>query len=303
MYSHLCKNNKCQIHPESLKYSENEIIKYSLFSVNNLKNFILNNDEYNVTKTPNEFIEELKDIYKKSRKNCIHCNKIFENYNDTLNHLFECININSNKINNINIINITNNTNIINNNNITNNININLTLPNQTNSNESINILSFDQDWNTDHIDNYTKIILFLSDFAVQYKNTLETILENDINKNVYIDNNTNTGLVYRNKNFEIMKIKDIVSESISKINKNLNNFSKDILNIESLNKEIIKDIAKDTRFKFINYKNNNNNNEIDLDKTITSVFNKYKDDTKENYIKYKDIEIEQNKDNNLIET
>jgi hypothetical protein len=309
MYNHLCKTIKCSTDYSSLKYSDNEIIKYSL--LNNLNTDIkLLNKDYKITKTSLEYITELKDIYKTNRKICNYCNKIFSKYKELENHLSSCINIdNNNTINtdkslNIDILNnISNNityNNIVNNNIINNNynININLTLPDKT-------LISFDKDWNTEHLDMNTKLVLFLSNFTHKYSKTLEVLLENDLNKNVLLDNESNVGIIYKNETFEKKKIKDIVSESIEKLHKHLNNFSKEILEkYENINNEIIKSIAKDTRFELLNYKNQKEHN-IDLSSLIISTYNKFKIETKNQYIQYQeqqdqDKDQDQNKDQDL---
>ena len=98
MYKHLCKDTKCHIvSPDVLKYSEDEIIKFSLIPESKLEYLNINKENYTVTKSPIEFMDELKDIYNSKRKNCNHCNKIFERYKELEKHLFECVHINSPK--------------------------------------------------------------------------------------------------------------------------------------------------------------------------------------------------------------
>ncbi len=287
MYVHLCKNIKCSTVAESLKYNEDEIVKCSLINNDNLK-YINLKSEHTVTKNRSEFIDELKDIYKTKRKNCTHCNKTFNKYKDLENHLFQCIHISSGNQTTYHVTNNINNTNnnILNGN--INNISINLMIQNNDEIKNNIDMISFDKQWNTQHIDQYTKVILFLSDFTSKYTNTLETILQNNVNKNVFIDHESNTGIIYKNDNFENMKIKDIVDESIEKLHKLLVDFSKELLETDGVNKEIIKSIAKDNRFELLNYKNEKEH-KINLSDLILSTFNKYKDDTKHQYIKYQE--------------
>jgi hypothetical protein len=296
MYVHVCKSIRCSTNPESLKYSEDEIIKCSLINSDNLKYTNLKN-EYKITKNRNEFVEELKEIYKTKRKICSHCNQDFKKYKELENHLFQCVNVSSGNTTTTNIYNIINantiniNNNNINNNNINNNnININLTIQNNEDIKTHIEIIPFDKQWNTQHIDQYTKVIIFLSDFTNKYTKTLETLLQNNSNKNVFIDNESNTGIIYKNQNFENMKVKDIVDESINKLHTLLGDFSKELLESDGINKEIIKSIAKDSRYELLNYKNEKEH-KINLTDLIISTFNKFKDDTKIQYIKYQEQE------------
>jgi len=304
MYKHLCKDTKCHIvSPDVLKYSEDEIIKFSLIPESKLEYLDINKENYTVTKSPIEFIDELKDIYNSKRKNCNHCNKIFERYKELEKHLFECVHISSPKnknqyniTNNIdnsvnNTDNSTNNININSNNNNSNNINVNLSVP----SEKTNKILSFNEDWCTDHLDDYTKIILFLSDFTQKYSKTLDALLENDVNKNVLIDNDSNTGMVFVNKNFQKMKLKDIVQKSMDKVQKHLYDFSKEILNIDGIKKEIIKTVSTDNRRELLNY-NNETEHSVDMTPIILSTINKHNDETKINYIKYHDEISNKNK-------
>lgn len=290
MYIHLCKNIKCPSDILTLKYSDDEIVKSSLSYNKNSE--LLEYKDYKITKKTSEFIDELKDIYKTKRKKCNYCDKVFSKYKQLENHIFFCIYINNeiitennkelefkNIINN-NKNNIINNT--INNYNIDTinnyNININLNIPDK-------NIVSFDKDWSTEHLDINSKLLLFFSNFTNKYTKTLELLLDNDMNKNVLLDDESNTGTVYKNARLEKMKIKDIITNSIDKLHKHLNDFSTEIIKkCEGINDEIIKSVAKDTRFELLNYKNQKEH-KIDLTPLIISIFNKYKDDTKNKYI------------------
>jgi len=92
MYKHLCKNVKCSPYDTSLKYSEDELIKYSLIPTNNLNNFKIKND-YNIVKTSKEFIDELISIYKDKLKTCRFCNTSFDKYSKLSEHHFNCVRI------------------------------------------------------------------------------------------------------------------------------------------------------------------------------------------------------------------
>ena len=84
------------------------------------------------------------------------------------------------------------------------------------------------------------------------------------------------------------MKLKDIVQKSMDKVQKHLYDFSKEILNIDGIKKEIIKTVSTDNRRELLNY-NNENEHSVDMTPIILSTINKHNDETKINYIKYHD--------------
>lgn len=297
MYSHLTKNIKCSKNIVSLKYSDDEIIKYSLCNSSSNMKF---NKHFKIKKTTHEFIHEMKNIYNSKRRFCNYCSTNFSKLKDLENHLFECIeiinneninqpesidlNININNINNNNSKNVNVNNNFINSNiynNINNNIHINLEIPKS-------NLVSFNEDWNTEHIDKNTKMLLFLS--TVKYTKTLEYLLENDINKNVLIDNDSKTGLIYKgdSEKFEKMKIEDIIDESMSKLYKHLKDFHLEIENTNNMcfqiDNGIIKDSNRNTKMKFDNFQNNDITRK-NVSELLTSIFSKHSDITKQKYL------------------
>ena len=181
MYKHFSRISKCSRSTDSIIYDDEEIIKYSLIPISEHNKLLKNkNKNYCVHKTIDEYIQELKDIYNTARKTCNYCNKTFQKYKELEYHLLDCVCINKNLLNNKNVtidnsvnttnnINTTNNTNNINNNinntNIYNNINIHLHLPDKS-------LVSFNDNWNIDHLDKNTKTLLFMS--TVKYTKTLE---------------------------------------------------------------------------------------------------------------------------------
>ena len=92
---------------------------------------------------------------------------------------------------------------------------------------QNIMIRSFDEDWDDTKMDDKAKIMVVLAD--TKYTKTLELLMENNVNLNVLIDYTGEKGLVYRNNNFEIMSIKDIVKKSMNKIYHLLHKFCQDI--------------------------------------------------------------------------
>ena len=296
MYSHILKNVKCPININSMEYSDDETVKLSLSNYPKNSNNKVIYKNYKVTKTRTEFINELKNIYKDKLRKCNFCNSTFDKFKELEDHLFSCVYINDNS----NIIqphedkNIINN--IINNNQIFNNcnFNINIEIPEKT-------LLSFDERWSTEHLDTNTKTLLFLSTY--RYTKTLEFLLKNDINKNVLLDSDSGTGLIYKGGNenkFEKMDLKDIIDKSMLKLNKHLQEFHTELTTNNDTNYNIDNDIInqffKFTKYELLNYASNNGNNNThkELSEIITSIYDKNKDETKNKYIEL--IKMNENK-------
>jgi len=178
-------------------------------------------------------------------------------------------------VNTINNTNTNTNTNIYN-----NNININIHLPNKS-------LVSFNDLWNIDHLDKNTKTLLFMS--TVKYTKTLEYILKNDINKNVLLDEESKTGIVYKGdeNSFEKMKLEDIIDESVEKIYNHLKEFHKELKDkndIEfNLDNDSIKTNLKITETKFNDY-NSDQKIKKNVSQIISSIYNQHKDDAKDIY-------------------
>lgn len=164
------------------------------------------------------------------------------------------------------------NNNNINNSVINNNVNI-------VNNNLSINIINFDDDWNTSHIDDKQKILLLLKKY--KFTTTLENILENEVNLNVLIDNTTENGLVCNNNKFEKMDVKDIVKKTMKKLVYSLNNFKNEIYerNNHELDLDVINTEIKKANLKYKEYKSNKID-QTDVNNLIKNIYNKKKDDT-----------------------
>ena len=168
--------------------------------------------------------------------------------------------------------------NITNNNINNNNININNITINNININFSI-AKDFNDEWDISKINENIKLILLLSNS--KFTNTLENILENDVNLNVLIDNTTDSGLVYTNNTLKKMDIKDIVNKSMDKIYNEQYEFHNDLIepNKFDLNKDFLSGELNTVKNKYEKYK-------IDLDvrdkvnKIITDIYNKKKNET-----------------------
>ena len=159
-------------------------------------------------------------------------------------------------------------TNVIINNNIQNNIQINMNT-----------IHSFNDKWNTDHITPTQKLLLLLNNS--KFTETLNQILENDMNLNVLIDNTSDNAIVYQDKQLVSMKIKDIVKKTLEKIFVHLTDFKDDIIepNIFNIDKNIMSEQIKIANTKIKDY-----NKDIDIQKYVNiyikDIYNKKKDDT-----------------------
>jgi hypothetical protein len=169
---------------------------------------------------------------------------------------------NKKNINHINTINQTNNTNNTNNTmNITNNfMNININISN--------NLVPFNEDWDLSTISEKDKIYLVFS--KVMYTKLLELILKNDINSNVIIDNNSDQGLIFYKFNdenkYEHIKLDKLVSESVSKLHKQLIDIYKSIMSdlSDDIKSNIIKpaflnEFLTTVEEKYDNFQNKNN--------------------------------------------
>ena len=276
MKKHLEKKNLCERKVESYKYNNEDLYNLSL------------ERNYNTEK---EHI-------------CKGCNKNFYNNANLKRHMDKYCkkNINDNTIIDENIVELktesVNVSSIIekqqdvdqignNMNNMNNISNSNITNSNSNNINININIArSFDDEWDTSKINIKKKILLLVTNS--KFTKTLENILENEVNLNVLIDTTTENGLVYNNKEFTKMNVKDIVKKTMSKLHKHLTEFHSDILNNdnEKPNKDKL-DIDKkhlDLSLQNINNKYTNFTNSKDIQKTvkeyITDIYDKKNIDT-----------------------
>ena len=139
---------------------------------------------------------------------------------------------------------------------------------------DNINInINFDDNWNTDHIDDNLKLMLLLN--KSKFTTTLQNILENEVNLNVIIDNTTDSGIVYNNNSLQKMNIKDIVEKSMNKLFKHLCIF-KDDLSKPAVNLE--NNIVNNVLNEQINIARNKLD-DFNKDRNIQDTVNKYVSD------------------------
>ena len=255
--NHINRKKKCIKDKESYKYNDNEI------------EFLINSQI--------QYIDTCKN-------NCNICNKQFIDEKSLNNHLNEHNNSENKSYTNKNnndakiIDKVVCDNIIINNiqNNIQNNIHININQP-----------VPFDKDWDLSKIDSNDIQNLLLSN--VMYTKLLEEILKNEINLNVIIEKESNFGLVYKNEKDKYinMKIKDIIDNSMIKLNKHLLDLNNN-LNSNILDKYMV-DIKNRINEKFDNYIKNSNNIQtnvnnlikdkyINISKSAITIFNKTED-------------------------
>lgn len=242
---HLDKKHLCTRVVESYKYNNDEIRELSFNRI-----YITDVNNPNVNK-------------------CNNCGKIFSNIRTLKQHIkVYCKKVNNDRIINKNneSIDINSDTNIrgnenifINgNNNIINNIqNIQNIQTINNNINININITRpFDDIWDTSMIDNNRKIVLLLN--SSKFTQTLEQILENEVNLNVLIDKTTGKGMIYNNHKFTDMSVKDIVKRTMNKLYKQLCEFHNDISNdMLDLDKSILNNEIKSVEQKYNDFISN----------------------------------------------
>lgn len=109
--------------------------------------------------------------------------------------------------------------------------------------------------------------------------------------------NDSNTGIIYKGgveNEFKKMDIEDIVNQSMIKLHNHLKEFHEEIKNTNDLNfkidTDIINNCSVNSKEKYNNFKNNENIRKNVTD-VLISIFNKYKEPTKNKY-----IEINENK-------
>jgi hypothetical protein len=251
MIRHLNRKNKCvRNNVESMKYTDTEI-----FELSTKKNF---------EKNDNISIDD-KDINENSKLICNFCNTTFHNKSNLNRHL------NSKKCTE-KCTNITNNNTLNQQNNI---ININFNI-----------VKSFDEDWDVSKIDKTLRDMLVLSN--IQYTKTLEHILDNETNLNVVLDDNSDSGIVYKNEleRFQPMTVTDIIDKSMDKLHKQLKVFYNDFSDKKDqyvLDEHFLNRVKDLTDKKYSDYKTNKDVN-LRVKELITNIYNNKRNETLKMY-------------------
>ena len=220
---HIYRKYSCKKTFTSMLLSDDQIIVLTLLP-NNVRPEICNEDidtlkESNLIDcNRDELFKELECIDNNHLKKCKYCNKEFMNKMILKNHIIiNCFHTYlTAKVNNVNI-NITNNItdSVVNYGNFTNNniININFQLKNP---------IPFENNWDLSHISEGDKTQIIVSRYM--YTKLLEQILENELNLNVIVDKNKNSGLVYKDdiNKYCQMKINDIADKTMEKLRNQL---------------------------------------------------------------------------------
>ena len=307
---HLTKRQLCPKTNESFLFSDDQLLATSILPNDNIYNIKIE-ETYHLKNSNviNKNKEELFLIFKsieKFTKNiyCRYCTKQFSTIMELKKHLilscfFEELKKRENKkeltteiTNNSNNteINSNNKYDIINNsNNTINNNTYNITI-------EIKNPIGFDNQWDLSKINEANKRDISFSN--CMYTNLLEEILKNEINLNVIIDNDNDSGMVYKNdiEKYIQMKSKDIVDNTMKKLNEHLMEINKD-------NKKSLEDIIKIGKNKIIkkyeDYEQDDNIQKY-VEYAICGVFENKKLDAISLAIKNRKSEILNNNDNEI---
>ena len=289
---HLKRKNKCTRNINSYNFTEDELYTMSLvkqpgkieepINKDGENKKVLNHNKYINDLPKIEPFQELKNNLEKhtssvkethDKKNktqsfhCPICKKIFSRKYNLNRHQQKCSPTKLSTQFEENIVNnTTNNFNTIN-----NNYNKNLFV--------NFNLEPFDNEWDVSKITKFTKHSILLS--KIMYSNLLKIILDNEKNLNVLIEKDTNTGLVYKNNDdkFITMNIKDIIEQSMDKLNKHLNDFYEESLKDDEfvLMNKIFENQKLKIEDKYLDFKNNSNVKEK-VQEFITDIFDKKKE-------------------------
>ena len=238
------------------------------------------------------------NTYDKEELLCEYCKKYFSRKDNLIKHQKryhqEEINNENNTNPNINTENNTN-TNVNSNDNVVNSNDNVVNSHNTTNSNNTVNNINinnnivlqpFDENWNIDHINKY---IIFLS--LKKYTTFLDKILEKYENLNVIIDNDSDSGLVYKNEKekYVNMKKKEIFSMTMEKINKQMCELFDDVIENENTfgndSKDFLNKQKKNANYKYDDYVKKYNIKQ-EADSYIEDIFKKKKNEAKDILIK-----------------
>lgn len=277
MKNHININKTCIKDLSCLNLSNDEILIMTLIPfINNQQNVNFNDiKNFKYTYINKDLLfDELYNIDKTKQKVCKFCNTCFTKIQDLKTHIImECFekdmdrkSNSKQKVQNIENINIYNNCNIEKNN-ITNII-INIEKP-----------VPFNEDWDISQMSELDKSHLMLS--QLMYTHLLKEILKNNNNLNVIIDQEKGFGVVYQDdfQKYIKMEIKEIISNSMDKLKKNLLDINNELKNNVFLDKYILDYKTKEINNKYNCYKNNEETQKK-VNDCIADIFDKKKDDS-----------------------
>jgi hypothetical protein len=310
---HLLKKKTCPKTNKSFIFSEDQLLAISILPNNTSSSISIKDTEHlkdsNImNKNKFELFELFKSIEKKKETICCNfCKNEFKLVIELKKHLIlncffeelkkreneeKILNTEINSNNKYDVINNTNNNtnsnNTVNNNNNSNNNTYNITI-------EIKNPVGFDNQWDLSKINEANKRDISFSN--CMYTNLLEEILKNEINLNVIIDNDNDSGMVYKNDidKYIQMKSKDIVDNTMKKLNEHL-------MEINKANKKSLEDIVKIGKNKIIkkyeDYEQNDNIQKY-VESAICGVFENKKSDALSLAIKNKKYEMINNEYDN----
>ena len=249
---HILKKNPCKKTNDSHLLSDDQILAISVLPNNELNGITIEETLHlKNSNIMNKNKEELFNIFKSIEKTnqssfCKFCNKEYKLNLDLKKHLvLDCFyndlkkKENNQKSINIDINNTYNNCNNNYNNN-TYNIKVEIQPP-----------IGFDYNWDLSKIDEKYRNLIHLTQFM--YTNLLKAVLENDKNLNVIIDNENNSGIVYKNdiEKYREMTIQDITDKTMEKLKEELIKINK----TDQLGSDIhIKNSKEEIDKKYENY-------------------------------------------------
>jgi len=315
MKNHININKSCIKDFSCMDLSNDEILIMTLMPcVKGMQNFDFEKikNYCNTHKNKNILLELLFDIDKTKIKKCLYCNKDFSKIKELKYHIImECFENEMSNKKNINVENLNINNNIANEN-IANENNTNENNTNENNTNEnSINLsintfnnintinsgntinninnvniilnlnntkpVPFDDNWSLSNLNNKDKANIMISKYM--YSLLLTEILDNNNNLNVIIDKEKDFGIVYKNdlEKYIKMEIKQIISNSMEKLQKNLLIINKDLKDNGNYDGDYLSTKDKDIKNKYNVFKHNFNTSEI-VNECLTNIFDKKKD-------------------------
>jgi hypothetical protein len=277
MRKHLNKIKKCKKTFETIPYSDEEIYDLSLTrvglrTIKDNETFICEfcnttySNSYTLKRHISKFCKEKEEIEKlKNAENLekTEAEKIITNIENQTNNT---TNIQNNINNNVN-------------NNVNNNINI-INLP-----------IGFEKDWNTEHMNNYLKELIVVSDN--KYTSLLYKILNNKKNLNVIFDKEMDQGLIFTENEYKNIEKQEIVNMSMEKLHKELNRMIDDVLNSDEIfclkSIESHKDLINN---KYSEYTHNEAIQKI-VQKYIIGIYDNTKNNANEYLIEYNKMQQE----------